>query len=201
MSINRKQMILEEMLQHAAFDGWNDAAINTAAKHLWNEEKYAKIAFPGGIIEVSDYYTAQCDAEMNARLEELNLKEMRIRERISTAVITRLEIYDKHKPAIHTIVARRLLPDSLWNSITAVGGTVDDMWFAAGDTSTDYNFYSKRLILSGVYTSTLLFWLQDDSEDFTDTREFIDRRIENVMKFEKLKGKALDIFSNLIPHK
>jgi len=68
--------------------------------------------------------------------------------------------------------------------------SVDRMWRAVGDTSTDFNFYTKRAILAGVYSATLMRWFTDQSEDEAETKAFLDARIENVMQFEKFKAQV-----------
>ena len=115
---------------------------------------------------------------------------MRIRDRIATAVRTRLDLLAPHKEAVRRAVAFEALPGNAPRALKAVYHTVDAMWHAAGDTATDWNFYTKRALLAGVYTSTVLIWLGDQSEDCAETWAFLDRRIEDVMRIEKAKAKV-----------
>jgi len=121
---------------------------------------------------------------------------MKIRERIATAVKTRLAILKPHKEAARRAAAMLSLPMHVALGTKLVYRTVDAMWRAAGDTSTDFNFYTKRGILAGVYGSTAMRWFNDTSEDEKPTEEFLAARIENVMQFEKFKAKAKEAFSN-----
>ena len=83
------------------------------------------------------------------------------------------------------------MPQNVRASLRGAWQSADIMWRLAGDTATDYNHYTKRAILSSLYSATLLVWLDDESEDKAETRAFLDRRIENVMQFEKAKAQWL----------
>jgi len=133
---------------------------------------------------------------MEKRLAAMDLKAMKIRARIATAVMTRLAILKPHKQAARRAAALLSLPMHARLGAKLVYHTVDVMWRAAGDTSTDFNFYTKRGILAGVYGATAMRWFNDTSEDETQTSEFLAARIENVMQFEKFKAKAKEAFSN-----
>jgi len=183
--------LLETMLAHVPFDGWTDRAIARGAADLGLDESFARLAFPGGAIEMLEYWMSRADDAMTAELERRGIDEMRIRERITAAVRVRLEQAAEHREAVRRAAGLLALPQHADLAARSLWRTVDAMWRAAGDTSTDYNYYTKRAILSGVYSSTLLAWLGDESEDFAGTWSFLDRRIENVMQFEKAKGRLL----------
>jgi ubiquinone biosynthesis protein COQ9 len=123
-------------------------------------------------------------------LAKLDLKAMKVRDRIATAVLTRLEILRPQKEAARRAAAFLSLPPHLPLATKLLYRTVDVMWRAAGDTSTDFNFYTKRAILAGVWSATLLRWFNDTSENEQATREFLAARIENVMTFEKFKAEV-----------
>lgn len=182
--------LVEAMLPHVPFEGWSRAAIDLAAADLSVPPKRAQLAFSGPA-DMADAFTELADAAMVNALDELELPGMKIRDRIRIAVVTRLAQAEPHKEAVRRAAAVLAMPQ---NSVQAAKGlwrTVDAMWRAAGDTSTDYNFYTKRAILSAVYSATLLVWLNDDSEDHLDTLAFLDRRIDGIMRFEKTKAKVL----------
>ncbi len=182
-----RQPLMEAVLTHAAFDGWSFAALNRAAADIGVSAEMAELAFPRGGIEVLEMHLADADIKMCAALDILDLGSMRIQDRIKTAVRTRLEQNQSHRSAIQRGIALLSLPAHADIGIKALETTMDLMWTAAGDTSTDFNWYSKRIILSGVYMSTLMVWLSDESPDYAETWEFLDRRISGVMKFEKAK--------------
>ena len=123
---------------------------------------------------------------MEQRLAKLKLAQMKIRERIRTAVTTRLELLKANKEAARRAAAFLTLPPHVSMGAKLLYRTVDTIWRAIGDTSTDFNFYTKRAILAAVYSSTLMRWFTDDTE--TATQEFLAHRIDNVMQFEKLKA-------------
>jgi len=187
----RRGELLEAMLAHVPFDGWTQACLERAAADLGLEAAYARLVFPGGPIEALEYWMDRADAAMTDELARRGVESMRIRDRITVAVRVRLELAAPHREAVRRAIGVLSLPQHAELAATSLWRTADAMWRAAGDTSTDYNYYTKRAILSGVYSSTLLAWMADDSEDFAETWAFLDRRIENVMQFEKVKGRLL----------
>ena len=189
--------ILAAMIPHVAFDGWSQGAIRHTAKELDVAVEFIEMAFPGGAVEMVEAYLAGIDEKMLKVLKKKKLDKMRIRDRIRAAVVTRLEINDRHKEAVRRTVSFLALPTNALVGAKSLWKTVDAMWRAAGDTSTDYNHYTKRMILGGVYSSTLLVWLNDKSDGHKDTLAFLDRRIENVMEFEKAKGKLREFTKDL----
>lgn len=198
-------MKLEEMrtalllatLPHIVFDGWGPAAIRAGAKDLDLDPALAFNAFPGGAAELIEAFSAWADGKMLEALEQRDLEAMRVRDRIATAVRLRLEQVAPHRDAVGRGLAFLALPPNAALGLKCLYRTVDAIWYAAGDRATDYNFYSKRLLLAGVYSSTLLFWLNDKSEGCGDTWAFLDRRIDEVLKVAGRLGKtvkrALDI--------
>ena len=189
--------ILSALVSHVAFDGWSDAALRHTADELDVAVEFIEMAYPGGLPEMVEAYLADIDEKMLAALKKKKLDKMRIRDRITAAVTTRLEINAKHKETVRRTVGFLALPQNALLSARSLWKTVDAMWRAAGDTSTDYNHYTKRMILGGVYSSTLLVWLNDTSDGHRETCAFLDRRIENVMEFEKVKAKAREITKDL----
>jgi len=189
--------ILEAVLAHVPFDGWSDAAIERACDDLGLERDYIDLAFPKGMHEMVDCFLNSLDQKLILELKVLKIGDMRIRDKITTAIRVRLELSEEYREAVHRTVTLLAMPLNLPLGAKLLWRTADVMWRMAGDTATDYNHYTKRGILSGVYSSTLLYWLNDVSEGYEDTWAFLDRRIENVMQFEKVKANALKATSNL----
>ena len=152
--------------------------------------------FPEGPLALVEFYSAAVDKEMDAWLAAMDLPAMKIRLRITEAVKARLAILKRHKEAARRAAALLSLPMHAPLAAKLMYRTVDAMWRAAGDTATDFNFYSKRGILAGVYGSTLVRWFADTSADEAPTNEFLAARIENVMQFEKFKARAKKALSN-----
>ena len=175
---------------HAAFDGWNDTAVMAAAQEMGVDPDIAKLAFKGDAMTLIDHWIASVDGEMEDRLPPEKLSAMKIRERITALVDTRLQIAAPVKEAQRRALAIMAMPQNLLATTRIGWRSADAMWRLAGDTATDFNHYTKRLTLSGVYASTLAVFVNDDSKDFADTRAFLARRIDNVMQFEKAKAKA-----------
>lgn len=174
--------------ENAAFDGWTKAAVDAAARSEGVDPAVAALAVPDDAVGLIDLYGEGVDAELAERLPPERLATLKIRERIRSLVWERLQIQEPAKEAIRRALAILAMPQNAAAAARLAWRSADVMWRMAGDTATDYNHYTKRAILSAVYGSTLLAWLQDDSEGAADTSAFLDRRIEEVMRFEKWKA-------------
>lgn len=188
-----RDRLIEAAVTHVPFDGWTRTALMRAADDLGVDRKDADALFPGAARDMIAWHSKLADRRMMAALDTADLDSMKIRERIAAAVMTRLEQNAQDREAIRRGLAVLSKPQNAGLALQLLYRTVDDMWFAAGDRSTDWNFYSKRMLLSGVYSSTLLHWLNDNSEDFADTRAFLGRRIENVMQVPKVKARVAKV--------
>lgn len=198
MTQDIRDQILDAALADAVFDGWTDGTLARAAERAGLDAFDAKRAFPGGVVEALNYHSARADQRMLESLsKDYSMETMKIRERIATAVMVRLRQNQPHREAIRRAMAVFTMPWNAADGVKNLWNTVDAMWRAAGDTSTDYNHYTKRLLLSKVYSTTLYVWLSDNSPDLADTEAFLRRRIENVMQIEKFKAKAKENFGKL----
>jgi len=191
-----REAVLAAALPHAAFDGFTESMLQKAGHEAGVAKADLKRLFENGPVSLIELYSGWADAEMEKRLGVMDLKTMKIRERIAAAVRTRLAILKPHKEAARRAAALLSLPMHAALGAKLMYRTVDAMWRAAGDTSTDFNFYTKRGILAGVYGSTAMRWFNDTSENEKPTEEFLAARIENVMQFEKLKAKAKEALSS-----
>jgi ubiquinone biosynthesis protein COQ9 len=179
--------------ENAAFDGWTAAAVEAAALSEGIDPAVASLAAPGDAVGLIDLYGEGVDRALAEALPPAQLSVMKIRDRIRALVWERLRIQEPAKEAIRRALAILAMPQNLPAAARLSWRSADVMWRMAGDVATDYNHYTKRAILSAVYGSTLLAWLQDDGEGAADTAAFLDRRIDEVMRFEKWKaglGKA-----------
>jgi ubiquinone biosynthesis protein COQ9 len=192
----KRAAVLAAALPHAAFDGFTDGMLQKAGAEAGVAKPEVARLFENGALSLIEFYSMHTDAQMEKRLAEMDLKAMKIRERIATAVRTRLAILKPHKEAARRAAAFLSLPMHAALGAKLMYHTVDCMWRAAGDTATDFNFYTKRGILAGVYGSTAMRWFNDTSADEKPTEEFLAARIENVMQFEKFKAKTKEALSN-----
>ena len=192
-----RRRLLDRTLDHVPFDGWTMTALQRAAADEGLDGATAVNAFPGGPAELVAFHSAEADRRLLESLQAMDLASMRVRDRIATAVRLRLEQNAEHREAIRRALAFLALPQNGPLALKCLYRTVDAMWYAAGDTSTDYNFYTKRMLLSGVYSSTLLFWLNDDSEGHAETWAFLSRRIDEVLKIGGNLGKGVKALLDL----
>ncbi|WP_321830904.1 COQ9 family protein [Thalassovita sp.] len=186
-----KDLLLDAALMHVPFDGWTEMTWEAALADADVNPVVANALCPRGALDLAVAYHHRGDALMLDRLAAADLGEMRFRDRIAAAVRFRLEVVED-KELVRRGMTLFALPHHAAEGTRLVWGTVDHIWTALGDSSDDVNWYTKRATLSGVYSSTLLYWLGDDSEDHAASWEFLDRRIENVMQFEKLKAGVRD---------
>lgn len=181
-----RDKIVDASLANIPFDGWTIEALNRGATHIGLPVSDAARAFPAGAIDAIEHHSRLADRRMLNALTDFDTLPIRVR--IATAVRTRLEQNAPHREAVRRACAMLALPTNAPMAARCLYRTVDAIWRAAGDTATDWNFYSKRALLAGVYSTTLIYWLDDKSENLQETWAFLDRRIENVMQVPKLRG-------------
>jgi ubiquinone biosynthesis protein COQ9 len=185
-----REDVLKAALKHVPFDGFTDSVLERAGKEAGASQDDLARLFPEGVLDLVEAFSDWGDDEMEAALAKKKLAGMKIRERIKTAVWARIDALRNDKEAARRAGAFLTLPPHAATGAKLLYCTVDRMWRAVGDTSTDFNFYTKRAILAGVYSSTLMRWFTDQGEDEAETKAFLDARIENVMQFEKLKAQV-----------
>jgi ubiquinone biosynthesis protein COQ9 len=200
-----KEAVTNVVVARAGAEGFSDVLLARLGRELDIEKPELARLFPSGVASVIEVWSGFTDAGMEKKLQKLELKSMKVRERIRTAVKTRLDILKPNKDAARRAAAFLSLPPNLPLAAKLLYRTVDSMWRAAGDTSTDFNFYTKRGILAGVWSSTLFCWFNDKSDDERETDAFLAARIENVMQIERVKaelGKGLSrIFAQTTAHR
>ncbi len=175
---------------NAAFDGWSKAAVEMAASDIDVDADVAALAVKGGAIEIIDAWIDSVDIELANQLPADALAKMKIRERITELLWTRLQIMAPNRESLRRAMAIMAMPQNLPRASKIGWRSADRMWRLAGDTASDFNHYTKRMTLSAVYGSLLLTFANDESEGFADSRAFLERRIDNVMQFEKAKFQA-----------
>jgi ubiquinone biosynthesis protein COQ9 len=174
--------------ENAVFDGWTKAAVDSAAQQLGIDPVQARLAMPKTQAAMIDLYIQEVDRALEAYFTPERLSKLKIREKIRALVWRRLEIMGPAREAVRKALAILAMPQNVPLALRICWRTADLMWRIAGDASTDFNHYTKRVTLAAVYGSTLLVWLDDQSEGHDETARFLDRRIEGVMKFEKFKA-------------
>jgi len=184
-----KDELLLATLPHIVFDGWSREALLAGTKSLGLKEGYPYTLFADPSRELVTHFSQWADRKMIENLSQIDLRKMKIRDRVAVSVRCRLEVISEHKEAI-----RRSL---LYISPRSLYDTVDIIWRNVGDLSVDFNFYTKRALLASVISSTTIFWLTDQSDKNKETWDFLDRRIENVLKIPILRAKVL---AQVTPH-
>lgn len=175
--------------ESAVFDGWTDAAVTAAALTEGVDPAVARFAFDGGAMAMITAWIARIDADMAEALPQVQLSNLPIRERIRRLVQFRLDALIGKEEALRRALAIMAMPQNVPATTRLGWSSADRMWRLAGDTATDYNHYTKRLTLGAIYAATLSVFASDTSEGHADSRAFLDRRIDGVMKFEKAKAK------------
>jgi len=174
---------------HAGFDGWSDRALAMAGEELGVPADRARLAFRDGSVQMIDAWFDWIDKAMLETFPPERIAAMKIRDRIRELLLFRFAAIQPHREALRRAVAILAMPQNGPTAAKLAWRSADRIWRLAGDTATDFNHYSKRSILIGVYASTTMVFLDDDSDDMAVTRAFLDRRIDDVMRFEKAKAR------------
>jgi len=185
---SQRGALIEAMLPDVPFDGWSRSALRAAARRTGMPVGEALALFSGGPADYVACFSRWADTRMLDRLESLPLDQMRVPERIAVAVNIRLDI------VAVTVLA---LPQYAPLAVRLLYETVDGIWYAAGDAATDFSFYTKRATLAGIYAATLLYWLEDRSPEFADTRTFLDRRLVAAARIGATRRRLESALENL----
>ncbi len=185
-----RDRILLATLPHAAFDGWTERALRAGLDDAGLPPDMAIRVFPGGMPDVLRHWSDHGDRRMVEELGNRDLESMRVRDRLAAAVRIRIEVNLAYREAVRRGLSFLALPQNAGLAARCAHDTVNAMWYAAGDTSSDYNYYTKRALLAAVYGATVLYWLDDESEDFEETWSFLDRRIDDAMNVPKFQSRV-----------
>lgn len=180
-----KDALLAAILPDVPFDGWTGAALTRAAQRVGLDPGELRSLCPAGPRDLVAWFSHWADRETLRALEVRDLSELKVHERIATGVEARLGVLAPHREAVRRSLALLTAPQNLALGAKLLYDAVDAIWYAAGDTSTDFNFYTKRALLAGVYAATTLYWLDDRSSGSTDTLAFLDRRLRDVLTIPK----------------
>ncbi len=188
---------IEAMLAHVPFDGWTRKALRMGLRDANIPEDEADLLFPGGAVDMVETF---CDL-MDRRMEEAaaSLTENRLSHRVKAVIRLRLDLCTPYREAIRRAMGVLAMPQGARAGLACTARTVDSIWFSAGDRSANFSWYTKRAILTAVYSATLLFWLRDHSDDHADTLAFLDRRLAGVGRIGGLRRRAEAMIGRLRP--
>ena len=186
MPRNDKLRLLRAALEEVPFSGYSETTLKAAGNKTGLAVAVVRLHFPRGPESLVEAFAELCDEQMKECMA--NATVPRVRDRVALAVRSRLEAMTPYREAARRAAAFLALPQNTLLAARLLFGTVDAMWRAAGDQSSDFNYYTKRGLLAGVYSATLLYWLSDSSEGHARTWAFLDARIEDVMKIQKMRG-------------
>lgn len=184
-----KAKLLDAALMHVPFDGWSEATFQAAIRETDTSASVARAICPRGAVDLAVAFHKRGDQAMVDRIKGADFAALKFREKVALAVRFRLEVMTD-KEAVRRGTTLFALPMHAADGAKLIWATADRIWETLGDTSDDVNWYTKRATLSGVYSATVLYWLGDDSPDHEKTWEFLDRRIEDVMRIEKVKARV-----------
>jgi ubiquinone biosynthesis protein COQ9 len=188
---------VEAALPHVPLDGWTGKALRAGLADAGFDPADLALLFPGGTIEAIEVWCDLADRRMAEALGTLDLASMRIRDRVATAIRIRLEQNAGRKEAVARATALLALPQNAVAAARITARTVDAIWVAIGDRSTDISWYTKRASLAAIYSATLLYWLRDESLEAEATLRFLDRRIEALMLIPKVQRRLADVAARL----
>lgn len=189
--------LLQAILPEVPFEGWTAAAMRKAAEKAGLDPAEVASLCPGGPRDLVAAFSHWADRETLKALAPLGLETMKIRERIATGVRARLAILTPHREAVRRALSLLAAPQNVALGARLLYDAVDALWYAAGDTATDFNFYTKRGLLAGVYAATTLYWLDDRSPGAVETHAFLDRRLADVMAIPRMSGRLRELAARL----
>jgi ubiquinone biosynthesis protein COQ9 len=192
-----RDRIVLATLPHVAFEGWSDRALWDGLADTGLTPEQGLLTFAGGPLEMIEHWMRYADRRMLELMQGLDPAAMRVRERIAAAVRFRIEVNVPYREAVRRTISFLALPPNAIVAARSMYATIDAIWYACGDASTDFSFYTKRATLAAVYSATVLFWLADTSEQFVDTWAFLDRRIDSVMQVTKLRARIEQAWSGM----
>src|SRR6516165_2364257 len=184
---SQREALIEAILPDVAFDGWSRAALRAGARRIGIPAEEARALFPGNAADLVAAFSHWADQRLLDRLETSPLDQLRIPDRITLALLARLDIIEPWREAVRRALSVLALPQHAPLGLQLLYQTVDGVWYAAGDRATDFSFYTKRVTLAVIYAATLLYWLEDSSPDFSDTRAFLARRLSEVAAIGKAR--------------
>lgn len=187
--------LIRALLADVPFDGWTRNALRRALAATGRDPADATLLFPGGAAEMIGAWADLADRDMRADAEAADFSELRTPARVRAVILLRLDRNRPHREALRRALAVLALPGHARLAARLTARTVDAIWHAAGDTSADFSWYTKRAMLAGVYTATVLFWLRDTSDDAVETIEFLDRRLADIGRIGKIRKRL----ESLIP--
>ena len=193
----KRQKVLNEALKLVPFNGWTDDILINSVKSANLDASYAQILFDHKVVNLVELFINNIEEKAISLIDKKHLDDLSIRNRISYCVKAYLEAANIHKQAIRKTIVFYISPTRFFDAFKSLWNITDHIWHVSGDRATDLNHYSKRAILSVVYSSTLLYWLNDKSDNHINSWEFLDRRIENVMQIEKCKNKAKNLLNKI----
>jgi ubiquinone biosynthesis protein COQ9 len=194
---SQRDALIEAMLPDVPFDGWSRGGMRAAARRLGIPTAEALALFPNGPAQFVACFSRWADRRMLDRFESTPLDQLRVSERIALAISNRLEIIEPWREAVRRALTILALPQHAPLALRLLYETVDGIWYAAGDNATDFSFYTKRITLAGIYAATLLYWLDDRSEGFAETRAFLERRLADAARFGASRRRLATAFDRL----
>lgn len=184
-----RDRLVEAVLNHVPFDGWSPAALRAAASDLGFSIDEAERAFPGGTLDLIGYHSVRADRLMGEAIATQDLAKLSLRRRVIAVIRARLEQNASARESVRAALGVLSQPRNLPVALALLYRTVDAVWWAAGDTATNFSFYTKRATLAAVYLATLTVWLNDRSEGSAETWAFLERRVDDVLKIQKARGR------------
>ena len=193
--------LIKAMLTHVPFDGWTWEAMEQGAIDIGYQKKKTsserikifKDLFKNGSIDFIDIFSEMIDLEVKENYNLIEPKPERVPEKIKKIIMIRLNLCQKYKEAVRSSISLSAIPVNTKISLNILYRTCNSMWRIVGDKSTDFSFYTRRISLAAVYTSTLLFWLNDKSNNNIETEFFLDRRLKDISKISSLKRPLSDL--------
>jgi len=178
-----KDEILLATLDQVPFDGFSKRALTAGVAVAGYDASMVLRAFPNGVGDVAEHFSDWANRQMIIEVNKLDLASMGVREKIHACIKARLMLCAPYKEAVIRLSSWLAMPQNTEKLTRMTWEISSQVWYTIGDTSSDWNYYSKRTLLAAAYSATVLYWMADEADDdgdYPNTWEFLDRRLNGI---------------------
>ena len=204
MKKNQNNYLLKKRLEVLKFakifiseKGFSKNSLESISKKYGLDINETELLFPEGNIDLIKFTLEQLDNELEEYCRKIDLIRLPVHKRIKKVLLSKIFLMNKNKLFYRSIFFNLLIPKKKFSLSSQLYNSVDQIWFIAGDSSTDFNFYTKRLILSVIYSRIMLFFFNNNN--LQELEDILDESLQRVSKIPEIKSK-LKIFKEYLPN-
>ena len=194
--LKKRQVVLRFAKEFVSEKGLTKNCLENISKKYGLNTDETDLLFPQGNIDLIKFALEQLNNDLEVYCRQIDLIRLPIHKRIREVLLSKISLMNKDKPFYRSIFLNLLIPKKKFSLSSQLYNSVDQLWFIAGDSSTDFNFYTKRLILSGIYSRVMLFFFNNNNQE--ELENILDESLKRVSRIPEIKSK-LKIFKDFLP--